>query len=229
MQAGAALARQFRDMVAPGAGRIDDDPCAECLLGGGHRPAAGFFQCRHRRIADERAAALLEQLQVGLVQQVDVDIGGAGIENDAAGIAVPQQRKPGLTFGDADFGHALLARHHRIESRLLAIGHEEQCFARAQKTTGIIFAARGAGERADGRRAVIRLIGRGRAAGGVIAGAVFHLEDADAVRLGQMGGHGSAGNARTNDDDIEVCAHGSPIAARLALAQEWPFVPTWLS
>ena len=130
LQAGAAPARELRYNVAPGAGGVNDNPCAECLPGGGHRPAAGFIQCRHRRVADERAAALLEQLQVGLVQQIDIDVGGSGIENDTTGITVFQQRKPRLAFGDADFGHALLSRHHRIERRLLAIGHEEDRFAR---------------------------------------------------------------------------------------------------
>jgi hypothetical protein len=43
----------------------------------------------------------------------------------------------------------------------------------------------------------------------VIAGALFHFDDCGAVGFGQMCRNGGTGDAGTDDDDIEFCAHGS--------------------
>ena len=49
----------------------------------------------------------------------------------------------------------------------------------------------------------------------MIAGPVLHLQNCDAVRFGQMGGHGCPGNPGANDDDIEVSAHGAHLSRAL--------------
>ena len=77
-------------------------------------------------VAAKLAAALAEQPEIGLVQQVDVDVGRAGVQHGAPGIAVLQQRELGLGRGGRDLPHALLDGHELFEGLLLAIRHEEQ-------------------------------------------------------------------------------------------------------
>ena len=77
--------------------------------------------------------------------------------------------------------------------------------------------AAGARQRADRGVAVDLGEQRRRAAGRVIAGTIFALEQHDAARLGEMGGDRGAGDAGADDDDVSVI-HLSDLAERASSA-----------
>ena len=95
------------------------------------------------------------------------------------------------------------------ELGFLSLWRKEYGLARSEIAAALEMPKRGAGKSEDRRRAIIGLVGRGRAAGGVKAGAFLHLADGDAVGFGEMGRHRSARNAGADDDDVEILCHCS--------------------
>ena len=121
------------------------------------------------------------------MEHVHIDIGGARIEHRTLCIAIPQRRKFLTGCGNGDFHHSLLDGHQPLEGVFLGRGRKEQRFAGRQEAALPEMRTGCARQRQNGRGPVIWLIGRSGPAGGVIAGAVFHFANGDAVTLGQMG------------------------------------------
>ena len=153
------------------------------------------------------------------MHQIDVDVGGAGIEDGAGGVAVAQQRKLVLGLGHGNLVHALLGRHQRVEGLLLRRRHEEDGVARGERLQLIEMNPSRAGQGANGGRTIIWLEGRSRASGGVVARPRFHLKHQNLVGCREMGGSGGPGDAGSNDDDVEFRGHGRCLAAHRGLAQ----------
>ena len=111
---------------------------------GSHRPTSiAPLDCLRRRIADDLAAARFEHPQIALVKEVDIDIGGIGIEKCRLRKAFPQERKALAGFGGGNRLKALAAGEEMFGRRFLA-GRERgtscraaQARARRQSSGGV--------------------------------------------------------------------------------------------
>jgi hypothetical protein len=153
------------------------------------------------------------------MDQVHVHVGGEAIEKGAAYIVGTKNRKQPQRLGFADFinGSGLFQEDGGVFLLTLRLDEkrgtvEEQRRigkARGRRTKEALAGPR---ESQHGRWTVVRFIGGGGAAGGVIAGAILHLDHEGAVGRCQMGGGGSARYASAHNEKV-ILLHGPSLAS----------------
>ena len=179
--------RKRCELVGPGARGIDDNGRLEFAGRRAHDPVRGFFlQRRHARIGDENAAARAELAQISLMQGMDVDVGGVGLEDGSGRVTVAQQRANLLRFVCIDRARIrrnVGQREERAQFRQLVVSGDVKRSARAHQRVldeavrrRIEEFAAGAAERAHDGVAIGLGKKRGRTARGVVARLGFAFE-----------------------------------------------------
>ncbi len=158
----------------------------------------------------EHAAGSAKLAQESVVDGGDVHIERIVFERGGDCVAGAQGRQHGARGIRGDRSHAGAFGDGAFQLVTLCFGGEEQRGASAHqgrvgKSGWRRFeeGAGEAGEQADVGRAVILHPDRGGAAGAVIAGLLFGLDQGDAVIGAERRGGAGAGNAGADDQDIE--------------------------
>ena len=214
-------AREPRHLVAPGAGRIDDDRRAQAGAGQLDVPVRAATRQRRDRAVEVKAHALAPAACGKPLQyRRDVDVERVRLEQRAAQVAGLEGRdqRAGPCRIEADRGElAGQRRGERVEKRRLVVrGEVERAALRDERVAGeargrmVIEVLARARQRADRLVAVDLAVERGRAPGRVIARLRFALDDGDARVARQLGRGRHPGHAGADDDEVEfVHAHGA--------------------
>ena len=206
-------------MIGPGAGGVDHHRGAEIAGRRGGDPLAVVARQRvHRRPAGQLAALPRRAAQKPAMQKVHIHVHRRRLEQAAGDHRARQigrpveQRVAVQTFGHRAQGVGVA--FGLVEDRFGLGGRRQQGAARGQhrpvdETLGWmaeeITARRG--DRADHPIAIGLGVQRRRAAGGVVAGRVLHLEDLNLAVAGQVEGGGGAGDAAADHQEIAVMGH----------------------
>ncbi|MCY1432879.1 hypothetical protein D9M71_488880 [compost metagenome] len=219
LQAQGANAGERGELVAPGAGGVDQHRRLEIALAGDDQPLLALaLDASHFAAELHLPAVATDAAQVSLVQGVGVDVGGAGIEHGALDLVAAQYRHQRAGFVGAEhphvgdvfegavelalqlFGVAAEVHHH------LAARREQRMFAEAFRRC-VEEGAAGGGQGAYLGRAVGHGIERGRAPGGVVAGVLLALQYQHPPVARQPVTGGGAGDPGTDDDEVGLI-HG---------------------
>jgi hypothetical protein len=208
-----ANAGDRRDLVAPGAGRVDDDRCMEHDAGGGvHVPAARPALDPAGPAAQREGAAGSAQLaQEPLLDRRHVQVEGVPLDRRGDGVARPQGRHHRAHRRDRDRLEADAFGQHLLELRPLRLRRQiqhrsvadQRMFGEARRRH-LEEGARQAGQHAHIGWAVILHPHRRRPAGGVVAGRVLRLHQRDALVRREVRRGGGAGHAGADDDKVEI-------------------------
>ena len=219
-QADGAGTGEVAEFVGPGASGVDHGASLYLSAVGQCEEPVVFaaLQGADLGLCPQVAAALAQAADKALVQAMHVDIAGAGVEKAVhqhfgvqagyegqklSGRQAGEAGRVALGLGEGGVQGFLLIRACHVEH---AARGEQRCFGKAGGWV-VQHVTAGPGQGLGGLAAVLGVIQRGRAAGGVVAGLRFALQYQHrrwrvAARLGQLPGHRAAGHAAADDHKI---------------------------
>ncbi len=227
LQADGRHAGQARQLVGPGTGGVHYRACAQHFpTGQRDGPAAwGALQRGDFGIRAQHGAAPPRAAQVALVQRMHVDVGGIGLQHAGGHGLGPQAGQQGqqLVAREQTHGRVALARvfegcmQRRQLLRPRHIGHAargEDGGVPELRRRRVVEGAAGTRQGLNVGRAVSGAVERRRAAGSVVAGLGFALQQQHAPRRSQFPGYGRTGNARADDHEVAIAIclrHAAPL------------------